>query len=214
MAPRKITAVEPAALWQGPRRPTKRAPRPPRPAASAPPRPRHQGRSVATRTQQQGQEVPRFFFSDAPWKAQRQVRRDLPLGRVPWPPRGCTISVVDVMAGGAQLLLPAGVTFCATCSVAVHFRSHYHGDLHVARTKAAVEKEAKTKRAAGAPAPPGQRSDANLATLCRRRLGEDPQFTALLTGPLTPPPPTSGRPPTAEDRDGVGTMDVERLLEL
>ncbi|KAH7981641.1 hypothetical protein HPB52_000416 [Rhipicephalus sanguineus] len=178
MAPRKTTAAEPAARQQGSKRPTKRVPRPRGPAASAPPRPRHQGRSVATWTQQQGQEVPRFFFSDAPWKAHRRVRRGLPLGRVPWPFRGCTVLEVDVAAagggGGWMLPLPAGVAFCATCGVAVHFRGHYHGDLHVARTKEAVEKEAKSKKASGAPAPLGQRSDADLAALCRRRLGEDP----------------------------------------
>ncbi|KAH7957399.1 hypothetical protein HPB52_018549 [Rhipicephalus sanguineus] len=214
MAPRQNTTAEPAARRRGSKRPTKRVPRPPGPAASAPPRPRHQGRSVATWTQQRGQEEPRFFCSDAPWKAQRRVRRGLHLDRVSWPFRSCTVSEVDVAAGGAQLPLPAGVAFCATCSVTVHFKSHYNGDLHLARTKAAAEKEAKPKKASGAPAPLGQRSDADLAALCRRRLGEDPQFAALLTGPPTPSPPASSGPPTAEVGGGVGTMDVDQLLEL
>ncbi|KAL1426102.1 hypothetical protein MTO96_018575 [Rhipicephalus appendiculatus] len=207
----RYTEGRPAIRRQGQRRPTKRAPRQPGPAASAPPvRPRTEGRSMATRTQQQGQEAPRFFFSDAPWKAQRRVQRDLPLHRVPWPFRGCTVAEADVAARGAQLPTPAGVTFCTTCGVAIYYKSHYTGGMHVARTRAAADREAAMKRALRAPAPLGQRSDADLAALCQRRMGEDPHFAALLSGPPAPPPPTGDRGP----EDGVGTMDVKRLLEL
>ncbi|KAL3234209.1 hypothetical protein MRX96_022644 [Rhipicephalus microplus] len=53
-----------------------------------------------------------------------------------------------------------------------------------------------------------QRSDTDLAALCRQRMGEDPHFAALLSG-LPPPAATDGPP-----MDGVATMDVDRLLEL
>ncbi|KAL1482053.1 hypothetical protein MTO96_034050 [Rhipicephalus appendiculatus] len=208
---RRKTEEQPAVRRQGRRRPTKRAPRQPGPAASAPPvRPKTEGRSVTTWTQQQGQEAPRFFFSDAPGKTQRRVRRDLPLDRVPWPFRGCTVAEADVAARGVQLPTPAGVTFCATCGVAAYFKSHYTGGMQVARTTVAADSEATTKRASRAPAPLGQRSDANLAALCRRRMGEDPHFAALLSGPPDPPPPTSDGAPEGS----MGTMDVEHLLEL
>ncbi|KAH7969178.1 hypothetical protein HPB52_015502 [Rhipicephalus sanguineus] len=69
-------------------------------------------------------------------------------------------------------------------------------------------------RGADTPAPLGQRSDADLAAICRRRLWEDPQFAVLLTVPPTSSPPTSSRSPTAEVGGGVGTMDVDQLLEL
>ncbi|KAL1424588.1 hypothetical protein MTO96_019992 [Rhipicephalus appendiculatus] len=203
-----LKTQEPAARRQGRRRPTKRAPRQPGPAASAPPK--SQGRSAATWAQHEGQEAPRFFFSDAPWKTPRRVRSDQPLDRVPWPFRGCTVAEADVAARGAQLPTPAGVTFCATCGVAVYFKSHYSGGMHVARTGAAADMETATKRASRAPAPLDQRSDADLAALCRRRMGEDTHFAALLSGPPAPPPPTSDGAP----EDCVGTMDVERLLEL
>ncbi|KAL1419382.1 hypothetical protein MTO96_005118 [Rhipicephalus appendiculatus] len=211
MAPRD-TEERGAVRRQGRWRPTKRAPRQPGPAASAPPvRPRTERRSVATWTRQEGQETPRFFTSDTPWKAQRRVRRDLPLDRVPWPFRGCTVAETDVAAQeGAQLPTPAGVTFCATCSVAVYFKSHYTGGMYVARTRAAADREAAAKRASRPPAPLGQRSDADLAALCRRRMGEDPHFAALLSGPPATPPPTGD----GASEDGVGNMDVERLLEL
>ncbi|KAL1426104.1 hypothetical protein MTO96_018577 [Rhipicephalus appendiculatus] len=164
MAPRH-TEGRPAVRRQGQRRPTKRAPRQPGPAASAPPvRPRTEGRSMATRTQQQGQEAPRFFFSDAPWKAQRRVQRDLPLHRVPWPFRGCTVAEADVAARGAQLPTPAGVTFCTTCGVAIYYKSHYTGGMHAARTRAAADREAAMKRASRAPAPLGRRPRSPLPT--------------------------------------------------
>ncbi|KAL1448014.1 hypothetical protein MTO96_028299 [Rhipicephalus appendiculatus] len=53
-------------------------------------------------------------------------------------------------------------------------------------------------------------SDADLPALCRRRMGEDPHFAALLSGPPAPPPPTNN----GAHEDGEETMDVERLLEL
>ncbi|KAH7976915.1 hypothetical protein HPB52_021492 [Rhipicephalus sanguineus] len=110
------------------------------------------------------QEVPRLFFSDAPAARPASKPCRVAVPRLHRLGSGCG-------GPGGQLPLPAGVTFCATCGVAVHFRRHYHGYLHVAGKKAAVEKEAKTKRASGAPAPLGQRCDADLAALCRRRLG-------------------------------------------
>ncbi|KAL3234210.1 hypothetical protein MRX96_022645 [Rhipicephalus microplus] len=144
-------------------KPTRRAPRRPEPSApgtSAPPKstrrasrrrgsttsppppvPKTPGRSVATWARQkgqEGQEVPRYFISDAPWRTQWRVRRDLPLNRVPWPFRGCTLTKGEKTAGGAQLPTDAAVGFCATCRVAVHFKSHYKGAMHVARTKAAA----------------------------------------------------------------------------
>ncbi|KAL3191819.1 hypothetical protein MRX96_059551 [Rhipicephalus microplus] len=204
-------------------KPTQRAPRWPEPSASAPPKstrlasrrrgsttsapppvPKTPGRSVATWARQ---EVPRYFVSDAPWKTQRRVRRDLPLDRVPWPFRGCTLAEGEKAAGGAQLPTDAAVGFCATCRVTVHFKCHYKGAMHVARTKAAAEGMA-TGRKAPYPAPLSQRSDTDLAALCRQRMGEDPHFAALLSG-LPPPAATDGPP-----MDGVATMDVDRLLEL
>ncbi|KAL1471844.1 hypothetical protein MTO96_039680 [Rhipicephalus appendiculatus] len=67
--------------------------------------------------------------------------------------------------------------------------------MHMARTTVAADREATTKRASRAPAPLGQRSDADLAALCQRRMGEDPHFAALLSGPPDPPPSTSDRGP-------------------
>ncbi|XP_075731190.1 uncharacterized protein LOC119180753 [Rhipicephalus microplus] len=207
-------------------KPTRRAPRRPEPSASAPPKstrrasrwrgsttsapppvPKIPGRSVATWARQEGQEVPRYFVSDAPWRTQRRVRRDLPLDRVPWPFRGCPLAEGEKAAGGAQLPTDAAVGFCATCRVTVHFKCHYKGAMHVARTKAAAEGMA-TERKALDPAPLSQRSDTDLAALCRQRMGEGPHFAALLSG-LPPPAATDGPP-----MDGVATMDVDRLLEL
>ncbi|KAL3205700.1 hypothetical protein MRX96_040703 [Rhipicephalus microplus] len=210
-------------------KPTRRAPRRPEPSApgtsarpkstrrasrrrgptTSPPPPvsKAPGWSVATWARQEGQEVPRYFISDEPWKTQRRVRRDLPLDRVPWPFRGCTLAENEKAAGGAQLPTDAAVGFCATCRVTVHFKCHYKGAMHVARTKAAAEGRA-TERKTPDPAPLSQRSDADLAALCRQRMGEDPHFAALLSG-LPPPVATDGPP-----MDGVATMDVDRLLEL
>ncbi|KAH8034371.1 hypothetical protein HPB51_023501 [Rhipicephalus microplus] len=216
-------------------KPTRRAPRRPEPSApgtSAPPKSTRRasrrrgstsppppvsktpGRSVATWARQEGQGVPRYFISDAPWKTQQRVRRDLPLDRVPWPFRSCTLVEGEKTAGGAQLSTDAAVGFCATCRVAVHFKSHYKGAMHVARTKAAAEGRA-TERKTLDPALLSQRSDTDLAALCRQRMGEDPHFAgedphfaALLSG-LPPPVATDGPP-----MDGVATVDVDRLLEL
>ncbi|KAH8028518.1 hypothetical protein HPB51_017644 [Rhipicephalus microplus] len=179
---------------------TRRAPRRPEPSTSAPPKstrrasrrrgsttsapppvPKTPRRSVATWARQEGQEVPSYFVSDAPWKTQRRVRRDLPLDQVPWPFRGCTLADSEKAAGSAQLPTDAAVEFCATCRVTVHFQCHYKGAMHVARTKAAAEGMA-TARKASNPAPLSQRSDTDLAALCRQRMGKDPHFAALLSG--------------------------------
>ncbi|KAH8039579.1 hypothetical protein HPB51_007779 [Rhipicephalus microplus] len=207
-------------------KPTRQAPRRPEPSTSAPPKstrrvsrrrgsttsapppvPKTPGRSVATWARQEGQGVPRYFVSDAPWKTQRRVRRDAALDRVPWPFRGCTLAESEKAAGGAQLPTDAVVEFCATCRVTVHFQCHYEGAMHVARTKGAAEGRA-TERKASNLAPLSQCSDTDLAALCRQRMGEDPHFAALLSG--LPPPAASDGPPM----DGVDTMDVDRLLEL
>ncbi|KAH8035853.1 hypothetical protein HPB51_010605 [Rhipicephalus microplus] len=160
-----------------------------------------QGRSVATWAQQ---EVPRYFVSDTTWKTQRHFRRDLPLDCVPWPFRGCTLADIEKAAGGAQLPTDAAVEFCATCRVTVHYQCYYKGALHVERTKAPAEGMATTRKASK-PAPLSQRSDTDLAALCRQQMGEDPHFAALLSG--LPPPATSKEPPMG----GVATMDVDRF---
>ncbi|KAH8022071.1 hypothetical protein HPB51_021523 [Rhipicephalus microplus] len=204
---------------------TRRAPRRPEPSTSAPPKstrrasrrrgsttltpppvPKTPRRSVATWARQEGQEVSRYFVSDAPWKTQRRVRRDLPLDHVPWPFRGCTLAEGEKAAGGAQLPTDAAVGFCTTCRMTVRFKCHYKGAIHVARTKAAAEGMA-TERKASNPAPLSQRSDTELAALCRQRMGEGPHFAALLSG--LPPPAATDRPPM----DSVATKDVDRLLE-
>ncbi|KAL1421114.1 hypothetical protein MTO96_023421 [Rhipicephalus appendiculatus] len=109
----------------------------PEPTVSAPPRAKVQQRSVATWTHQDRQEAPKFFVSDLPWKAQRRVRREMPLERVPWPFRGRTITEADMLSQGARLPDPPGVRECALCGVNVYSKSHYKGSLHVAKTKAA-----------------------------------------------------------------------------
>ncbi|KAL3181606.1 hypothetical protein MRX96_036722 [Rhipicephalus microplus] len=93
------------------------------------------------------------------------------------------------------------------CRVAVHYQCHYKGYMHVARTKAAAKKMAIMGKASEL-APLSQRSDTDLAALCRQLMGEDPHFAALLS--RLPPPATSDGPPM----DGVATMDVDHLLEL
>ncbi|KAL3194423.1 hypothetical protein MRX96_016215 [Rhipicephalus microplus] len=191
---------EPTTL--APPKTTRRASRRPQPTTSAPPpvlkTPR---RSVATWARQ---EVPRYFVSDTTWKTQRHFRRDLPLDCVPWPFRGCTLADIEKAAGGAQLPTDAAVEFCATCRVTVHYQCYYKGALHVERTKAPAEGMATTRKASK-PAPLSQRSDTDLAALCRQQMGEDPHFAALLSG--LPPPATSKEPPMG----GVATMDVDRL---
>ncbi|KAH8038470.1 hypothetical protein HPB51_001643 [Rhipicephalus microplus] len=208
------------------RKSTKRAPRRPHPTTSAPPKsskrasrrpvptpsatplvPKTPRRSVATWARQEGQEMPRYFASDAPWKAQQRIRRDLPLDCVPWPFRSCTLANIEKAAGDAQLPTESAVEFCATCHVTVHYQCHYKGAMHVARTKAAAKGMATTGKASE-PAPLSQCTDTDLAALCRQQMGEDPHFAALLSG--LPPPATSDGPPT----DNVATMDVDRLLEL
>ncbi|KAH8033746.1 hypothetical protein HPB51_015778 [Rhipicephalus microplus] len=214
-------------------KPTWRAPRRPEPSATGtsaplkstrqasrrrgsttsppPPVPKTPGRSVATRARQEGQEVPRYFVSDAPWKTQRRVRRDLPLDRVPWPFLGCTLAEGEKTAGGAQLPTDAAVGFCAMCRVTVHFKCHYKGAMHVARTKAAAEGMA-IERKAPDPAPLSQRSDTDLAALCRQRMGEDPHFAALLSG-LPLPAATYGRRRHHGRRPSVGTQQLQSEAE-
>ncbi|KAH7986482.1 hypothetical protein HPB51_026660 [Rhipicephalus microplus] len=126
----------------------------------------------------------------------------------------CPVAIPGLHAGGQRegsrrrpTTTDAAVEFCATCRVTVHFQCHYKGAMHVARTKAAAEGMA-TERNTSNPAPLSQRSDTNLAALCRQRMGEDPHFAALLSG--LPPPAISDGPPM----DGVATIDVDRLLEL
>ncbi|KAH7948432.1 hypothetical protein HPB52_022696 [Rhipicephalus sanguineus] len=109
----------------------------PEPTVPAPPRAKVQQRSVATWTHQDRQEAPKFFVSDLPWKAQRRVRREMPLERVPWPFRGRTVTEADVRSQGARLPDPPGVQECALCGVNVYSQSHFKGSLHVAKTKAA-----------------------------------------------------------------------------
>ncbi|KAL3194665.1 hypothetical protein MRX96_046011 [Rhipicephalus microplus] len=156
---------------------------------------------------QERQEVPRYFVSNAPWKTQRRLRRDLPLDSVPWPFRGCTLAHIEKAAGGAQLPTDAAVEFCATCRVTVHYQCHYKGAMHVARTETAAEGMATTRKASK-PAPLSQRSDTDLAGPVLTANGEDPHFAALLSGlPLL----TTSKGPSM---DSVATMDVDRLLEL
>ncbi|KAL1473105.1 hypothetical protein MTO96_038923 [Rhipicephalus appendiculatus] len=81
----------------------------PEPTVSAPPRAKVQQRSMATWTHQDNQKAPKFFVSDLPWKAQRRVRREMPLDRVPWPFRGRTVTEADMLSQGARLPDPPGV---------------------------------------------------------------------------------------------------------
>ncbi|KAL3197881.1 hypothetical protein MRX96_053858 [Rhipicephalus microplus] len=69
--------------------------------------------------------------------AQRRIRCDLPLHRVPWPFRGCTLADIEKAAGGAQLPTDAAVEFCATCretvhhrEIKVHYQCHYKRAMH------------------------------------------------------------------------------------
>ncbi|KAH8040914.1 hypothetical protein HPB51_013084 [Rhipicephalus microplus] len=170
----------PEPTTSAPPKSTRQAARRPEPTLSAPPPvPKTPRRSVATWARQEGQEVPRYFVSDAPCKTQRRVRRDLPLDRVPWPLRSCTLADSEKAAGCAQLPTDVAVEFCATCRVTAHYQCHYKGAMHVLRTNAAAEGMATTKEASK-PAPLSQRSDTDLAALCEQRMGEDPHFAALL----------------------------------
>ncbi|KAH8035645.1 hypothetical protein HPB51_007889 [Rhipicephalus microplus] len=140
LAPRR-----PEPTISAPPKSTRWAARSPESTMSAPPPvPKRPKRSVAMWARQEGQEVPRYFVSDAPWKTQRRIRRDLPLDHVPWPFRGCTLVDIEKAAGGIQLPTDAAVEFCATCRVTVHYQCHYKGIMHVARTKAAAEGMATT----------------------------------------------------------------------
>ncbi|KAL3225119.1 hypothetical protein MRX96_026143 [Rhipicephalus microplus] len=96
---------------------TRRARKPPESAAPAPPCAKRQVRSVATWTWQEHQDAPRCFVSDLPWKAQRRVRRETVLDKVPLPFRGHTITERDVLARGARLPDPPGVRVCSLCGV-------------------------------------------------------------------------------------------------
>ncbi|KAH6940861.1 hypothetical protein HPB50_009100 [Hyalomma asiaticum] len=82
-------------------------------------------RSIATWTHQDGTKTPRYFCSNAPWKAQRRVWRDLPLDRVPRPYRGCAVTEVDAAAQGAQLPAPPEAVLCAECRGTVFHDSHF-----------------------------------------------------------------------------------------
>ncbi|KAH7983524.1 hypothetical protein HPB52_012399 [Rhipicephalus sanguineus] len=141
----------------------------PEPTVPAPPRAKVQQRSVATWTHQDRQEAPKFFVSDLPWKAQRRVRREMPLERVPWPFRGRTVTEADVRSQGARLPDPPG--------------SHFKGSLHVAKTKAA--RDGRRRRASTSSAAPAALPDQDLAALCRERILASPDFAALV-GPVLP----------------------------
>ncbi|KAL1487168.1 hypothetical protein MTO96_046634 [Rhipicephalus appendiculatus] len=152
----------------------------PEPTVSAPPRAKVQRRSVATWTHQDRQEAPTFFVSDLPWKAQRRVRREMPLDRVPWPFRGRTITEADVLSQGARLPDPLGVRECALCGVNVYSKSHYKGSLHVAKAKVAARDGGRPTSSAP---PAAVLPDKDLAAMCRERLQENPNFAALV-GPV------------------------------
>ncbi|KAH7950983.1 hypothetical protein HPB52_003751 [Rhipicephalus sanguineus] len=78
--------------------------------------------------------------------------------------------------------------------------------MHVARTKVAADHRGVAKEAPRAPTPLSQRSD---AALCRRRMGEGPEFSALLSGP-----PSNDGHPRGRPEDTLATMDVDQLLQL
>ncbi|KAL3181605.1 hypothetical protein MRX96_036721 [Rhipicephalus microplus] len=66
---------------------TKRASQRPEPTTSASPlvsrTPRRSVGHVGAAREAGGAAL--YFVSDAPWKAQRRIRRNLPLDRIPWP---------------------------------------------------------------------------------------------------------------------------------
>ncbi|KAH7948509.1 hypothetical protein HPB52_023598 [Rhipicephalus sanguineus] len=148
----------------------------PEPTVPAPPWAKVQQRSVATWTHQDRQEAPKFFDSDLPWKVQRQVRREMPLERVPWPFCGRTVTKADVRAQGTRLLDPPGVQQCTPCGINVYFQSHFKGSLHVAKTKT-VRDGSTRHQAPTLSAPPMALPDQDLAAF--------PDFAALV-GPVLP----------------------------
>ncbi|KAH6935001.1 hypothetical protein HPB50_002950 [Hyalomma asiaticum] len=155
-------------------------------------------RSVATWTHQQGTEAPRYFYSDAPWKAQRRVRRDLPVDRVPWPFRGCTVTEVDAAAQGAQLPASPEAVLCAECRGTVFHSSHYEGRRHAQRAGPAAD-------GGGRAGEVTTLGDAELAAFCLRRLRENPRFAALLTASAEPSPA-----PTVTEAGARDTTDAVR----
>ncbi|KAH6933862.1 hypothetical protein HPB50_018617 [Hyalomma asiaticum] len=138
-------------------------------------------RSVATWTHQQGTEAPRYFHSDTPWKAHWQVRRDLPVDRVPWTFRGCTVTEVDAAAQGAQLPAQPEAVLCAECRGTVFHNSHYEGRRHAPRAGPAAD-------GGGRAGEVTTLGDAELAAFCLRRLRDNPRFAALLTASAEPSP--------------------------
>ncbi|KAH7975501.1 hypothetical protein HPB52_002250 [Rhipicephalus sanguineus] len=166
----------------------------PEPTVPAPPRAKVQQRSVATWTHQDRQEAPKFFVSDLPWKAQRRVRREMPLERVPWPFRGRTVTDADVLSQGARLPDPPRVQECALCGVNVYCQSHFKGSLHVAKTKAA--RDGRRRQASASSAAAAALPDQELAALCRDRILASPDFAALV-GPVLPA--ATAAAPTAGD---------------
>ncbi|KAH7946749.1 hypothetical protein HPB52_003972 [Rhipicephalus sanguineus] len=188
---------------QLPRAAPKQPRRQPEPAAPTPPRTTPEQRSVATWTHQDDQEMPRYFVSDLPWKAQRRVRREMLLDHVPWPFCGRTITEADVRSQGARLPDPPGLQACALCGVTVYFKSHYQGALHVAKTKAA--RDSRRHQAPTPTAPPLALPDQDLTTLCIERMVTSPNFAALVG---TAPPAAAASAPYADD----GVNDL--LLDL
>ncbi|KAH7948294.1 hypothetical protein HPB52_020264 [Rhipicephalus sanguineus] len=148
------------------------------------------------------QEIPRYFVSDLPWKAQRRVRREMPLERVPWPFRGRTITEADVRSQGARLPDPPGLQACALCGVTVYFKCHYQGALHAAKTKAA--RDGRRQQTPTLTAPPPELPDRDLAALCIERMVTSPNFAALVG---TSPPAAAASALSADD--GVNDLLVD-----
>ncbi|KAH7971981.1 hypothetical protein HPB52_004621 [Rhipicephalus sanguineus] len=166
----------------------------PEPTIPAPPRAKVQERSVATWTHQDRQEAPSFLVSDLLWKAQRRVRREMPLERVPWPFRGRTVTEADVRSQGAGLPYPPVVQECTLCGVNVYCQSHFKGSVHVAKTKAA--RDGRRQQPSTLSAPPAPLPDQDLAALCRERILAGSDF-ATLVGPVLPV--ATAAAPTADD---------------
>ncbi|KAH8033087.1 hypothetical protein MRX96_002310 [Rhipicephalus microplus] len=148
------------ALWQEARMAgTRWARKPPESTAAVPPCAKRQVRSVATCTWQEHQDAPKCFVSDLPWKAQRRVRRETALDKVPLPFRGHTITERDVLA-------------------------HFRGSLHAGKAQAARASEC-SKTTPTSSKPPTALPDEDLAALCRERMRKNPGFAALV-GPGIP----------------------------
>ncbi|KAH7931594.1 hypothetical protein HPB51_016301 [Rhipicephalus microplus] len=183
---------------------TRRARKPPESAAPAPPCAKRQVRSVATWTWQEHQDAPRCFVSDLPWKAQRRVRRETVLDKVPLPFRGHTITERDVLARGARLPDPPGVRVCSLCGVNVYANSHFRGSLHAGRAQAARASGC-SKSTPASSMPPTALPDEDLAALCRERMRKKPGFAALV-GPGIPSADAS-----APDGNGNGATSADFL---